>query len=379
VTLPPVPLENDLAAIVRGEPVGWTAMSASPASFVAACDRHGIASIVYERLHASDAAAGWPSEVVRHLAETARREAATELLRRREVTHVVEALAREGIQPILMKGTACAYTIYDTPSARQRSDTDLMIRRDWVDGVTRTLRPLGYEPTPLSSGELLFGQFELTRRDACGVKHAFDVHWKISTQTMFAEVVGYAELAAASVPVPSIGEHARAAGGVHALLLACLHPAMHHRNEERLLWLYDVHRLASNATAADLGDFVELAVERKVASVCAYGLRRAERRFGTELPHWLVRRLDDRLLTGEPSSAYLLPSRRWHDEALSNLRGLPSWSGRLRLLREILFPNRGYILSAYGVSGRAGSAMLLPALYAHRLVRGAGKILRRRK
>jgi hypothetical protein len=60
------------------------------------------------------------------------------------------------------------------------------------------------------------------------------------------------------------------------------------------------------------------------------------------------------------------------DVLISDLRSLPTWRQRTRLVREHLFPPPGYVLQHYG----ARSAALLPAYYLHRLVAGAGRWLR---
>jgi hypothetical protein len=52
---------------------------------------------------------------------------------------------------------------------------------------------------------------------------------------------------------------------------------------------------------------------------------------------------------------------------------------RLGLLREIIFPGRRYMLDAYGFPPGVLPSMLLPALYAHRIVFGLTKIIARRK
>jgi hypothetical protein len=77
----------------------------------------------------------------------------------------------------------------------------------------------------------------------------------------------------------------------------------------------------------------------------------------------------------EPSIAYLRPNRQWRDELISNVRGLPRWSDRLRLLREVAFPGPAYMLKAYGLAPSSLGAALLPVLYLHRLVSGGWKAL----
>ena len=81
----------------------------------------------------------------------------------------------------------------------------------------------------------------------------------------------------------------------------------------------------------------------------------------------------------EPSADYLASHRRWHHELASSVRGLPRFGDRVRLLRDVLLPSPAYMLGAYGLRGKPLGPWLLPALYMHRNVRGAWKILTGKK
>jgi len=45
---------------------------------------------------------------------------------------------------------------------------------------------------------------------------------------------------------------------------------MHHRRAHSLVWVYDVHLLASRLSAPQFDRFAELALEKQVAAVCAH-------------------------------------------------------------------------------------------------------------
>jgi hypothetical protein len=81
----------------------------------------------------------------------------------------------------------------------------------------------------------------------------------------------------------------------------------------------------------------------------------------------------------EPSTEYLASERRWHHETLASLRALPRVSDRVRMLRDVLLPSPAYMLGAYGVRAKPLGPWLLPALYVHRNLRGAWKILAGKK
>jgi hypothetical protein len=49
------------------------------------------------------------------------------------------------------------------------------------------------------------------------------------------------------------------------------------------------------------------------------------------------------------------------------------------MLRDVLLPSPSYMLGVYGVRGKPLAPWLLPALYVHRNLRGAWKILAGKK
>ena len=224
------------AAILRGELVPWPALRMSPSAFLGSCHDQGLTGLVYARTLARPGAGDWPPAVLDGLANEVRARTAHDLVRRAEINVVLHGLATAGIPVILLKGTPLAYSLYPMPSARPRVDTDLLVPRHQVDRLRQTMAGMGYEAPLFCDGELLFCQFPLQRTDAFGVVHRFDCHWRISTQSVFADVLTFDEVAPRSIPVPALGEHARTLAPVDALLLACVHPVMHHRNAESLLW-----------------------------------------------------------------------------------------------------------------------------------------------
>jgi Uncharacterised nucleotidyltransferase len=318
---------------------------------------------------------GWPASLRDALSETARLQTAEELLRASETRAVLDELARAGVRAILIKGTALAYTVYEAPALRPRDDTDLLVAESDIPKAQHVMASLGYTATILCQD--LFCQFEVQKVDRFGVCHAFDVHWRISTQPVFADVLTYPEMLLRTVAVPALGPAAIAPHAADALLLSCIHPAMHHQNAERLLWIYDTHLLASRLAPAEFDDFVRRAARKKVAAVCAHALRIAQTLFRTAIPADVIRELS--IASDEPSAEYLASQRRWHHELGSSVRGLPRVGDRLAMLRAVVLPSPAYMLGSYGLRGKPIGLWLLPALYVHRNVRGAWKILMGKK
>jgi hypothetical protein len=252
----------------------------------------------------------------------------------------------------------------------------VLIREDAVETARAVFARRGYRTTVHCSD--LFSQFEVQKEGRFGVTHVFDVHWKISTQPVFADMLTYDELLERAVPVPALGPSAAAPCDEDALLLACAHPVMHHRNEARLLWMYDVHLLASGLTPGAFEAFALRARLKKMAAVCAHELRLARAFFGTDSPDGVFASLAA-AGHGEPSAEYLASERRWHHEVAASVRSLPGLGDRVRLMRRVLFPDAAYMLGSYHLAEGPLARLLLPLLYVHRNVRGVSRILMGKK
>ncbi len=363
-----------LATALRGQPVEWDALGVTAARVLATCDALEISELLHHQLTRHPTAASWPIDVRAELGRRARASTARQLVRSAEVTEVLGALDAHGVRPIVFKGAALSHLLYDTPALRPHADTDLLVRRADVSTVRRILSERGYAEPPMTGGELVMCQFQMVKTDRFGVEHVFDVHWKISTQSLFADILTYGEVSDEAVPIEALGSTARGAGGAHALLLACIHPVMHHRNIDRPIWFHDIHLLVSRLPTADLERFGSLAVSKGVSAICARQLALTSECFRTGRTVILPPRS---VAANEPSAIYLSARRRWHHELWWNVRSLRRWRDRVRLMREVLLPPPQYMLDSYHL--RAPGLLLLPVLYVHRGVHGAVKILTGRK
>jgi hypothetical protein len=345
-----------LCAIVNRPDAGIEPVSGE---MIALARRHRVHLLLAERA------------AVAELAQERRDAAALEALREAELRRVLAALSAQRALPVLFKGAAMARSHYRSPELRVRSDTDMLIpagRREEAAGV---LESLGYRRAVETDGELIAAQFHYACRDRAGVSHALDVHWRISNALTFADVLSYEDVAREAVAIPGLGTHALGPCAVHSLMLACLHRIAHHPDSNDLLWLYDLHLLVERLTRTEQQQFVQLAGERRVRSVCAYGLADAFNRFGGRSGD-LAARLAPSAHGVEPTAAFTAPRRRPVDTLTADLRALDRWPQRLQLLREHVFPRREYMFARYGT--RRSSS--LPWLYMRRIVAGAPKWFR---
>ena len=300
-----------------------------------------------------------------------REAAALDAARGAELCRVLDVLATAGVEAILIKGAALAHTHYPSPALRPRLDTDLMIRPDHRAAAEWALGVIGYTRPIETDGDLCTAQFHVARRDAAGIEHALDVHWRVSNVLAFADVLTYDDLASEAVSIDALGPHAFAPSSVHSLVLACIHRVAHHRESTHLLWLQDIHLLAESLSRQDQATLHAFAESRRVRAVCAAGLLAAGQAFvGVAVD--LAARIAPPAGTREPTSMFLGQRLRPVDILTTDIQALHRWSERLQLVRELLFPPREYMVARYGMR----RPFWLPFLYVRRFVLGTPKWFR---
>jgi hypothetical protein len=365
-------LDRRLAAALLGDASASASLHAWPADEVlAAAEGHGVLPL----LSATAAGVGLGAEAHAVLLTRARQMAAADLVREHELRRVLAALDAAGVQPLLLKGAALAYSHYARSDLRPRLDSDLLIPVADRPAATSALEAAGYRALPHVTGDLLMYQASFVTPAAGAPLHVVDLHWRIANPQAFGRVLEYEELEAAAEPLASLAPGARGLGRVHALVLACVHRVAHHADAPLLIWLYDIHLLASSMNAVEWREFATLATGRGVGAVCRRSLELSVERFATPVPAEV---LSSAALGGAdahrtPAAAYLRQARRaagmWWDFKL-----LPSWRDRARLARQHVFPPVEYMRDVYAPASGAPLAVL----YARRAWRGARKWFGRR-
>jgi hypothetical protein len=354
---------------------------AVPRPTLAWLDAHGMTALVWRALQAEPACTGVGARLRDQLGERARADSLAELSRRRALREVLQALGDAGASPVLLKGAVLAHTHYPWPALRPCGDTDVLIPIGSRESARAALKRLGYRHIPSTGGRLVNRQENHDHRDAHGAEHVLDLHWAVSNSPLVAHSLGHEELAEQSVPVPALGPSARGTGPVHALLVACLHRAVHADapyygpdgtalEEERLLWLHDIHLLCRSLDEAQWTRFTTLARARGLATLCRDAIRTSARRLGTRVDPARL----DQLQPEAPERSAALLSTRGARRTLAELGAL-GWSDRLRFLGELAFPHEEYLRARYPGAARTPLAVL----WARRGLAGLARRLRRRR
>jgi Uncharacterised nucleotidyltransferase len=357
-----------LSAALRGRPLPTPPRAAWPA-LLASAGAHGVLPLLAD----AAAAAKWDRDLLAAMRPSVAAETALAMLREAELRRVLASLNAAGVTPLLFKGAHLAFTLYPSPDRRPRLDTDLLIKEADRDALRQCLMACGYGPVPHVTGEVAFTQFQYKRVDESGASHTLDIHWRIAVPKAFADRLSYDELMCDAVAVPRLGPHAFAPSRPLALVVACLHRTAHHGTTTRLLWLYDIHLIASQLTAGDWDVIVQRAQSCGLTPVVAAGLEHAAERLDTPVPSSVLDRLHAGAAATDPDVLLFLDGAPPQMQvAISDWRRISGPRARIRFLQEHLFPPASYIRHRYGISSR----FALPFLYAHRAVRGAVKWLK---
>jgi hypothetical protein len=365
--------EADAPAIIARalhDPAAAPAASAGvdAAALIAAATEHRVLLLLGWTLRAAGSLHGWPAEFI-HAFQRAERDAVTvDCLRHAELVTLLEEFSAAGVRVALFKGAALAYTHYPAPHVRVRADTDLLVMASEAPALEDVLGRLGYARQAETSGGLVSYQSHYDKIGRYGIVHALDVHSKISNVQGLANRFTCEELWQHRVPLVALGSSAVTVTNVHALLLALVHRAGHHPGSRNLLWIYDLHVLASRLSPEEILQVQEVAGARGLGRIAADGLALARGWFGTATVDSIIDAPRARRPHRDEASVIQGP---WTQAGVLrlDLDALPSWRARYQLVREHLFPPAGYMRARYGVR----SSLLLPGLYIWRVLAGAPK------
>jgi hypothetical protein len=360
VTIAVSEVERALAAALLGQP----APPVAPAALGEAALHHQLAPLLVR----AGLGPHFPEDAAERLRSTAREHAVLAIVRDRELARVIGGLHASRVRCLVIKGAHLAHVCYPCSYLRIRADADLVVRPDDREAAIETLRTLGYRRRQdLQTGSDVLGQMLFAHDHHPGSD--VDLHWRLSAPRRAAALFDTDALLARAVPLPALGPHARGPSLADALAIACVHQVAHHRGDDRLLWMYDVHLLLQALDDLDADLFVHRAAERGMAQIC----RRVIDGAAARLPSLRAAEVSEKLQAAaavEPA-AVLLDARAPIASMIDDLSAERGWRARMRLLAGHLFPPPAYMRATWAPDSRAP----LPVLYARRLLQGVPRWL----
>jgi len=362
------PESADVERAVCARLLGGTAPLTS--SMMATARRHRVHLLLASSLSRDQRAEPEAAALSRELRTAAALDASCE----HDLRDLLEALAADGVDALLLKGVGLAHTVYSAPHVRPRVDTDLLIQRNTLEQAERVLAANGWTRPIERDVELSAAQRHYTKTGAAGTLQHLDLHWRIANPQRFANALAFDEMRSRAIEIPALGRHARTLGYVDALFLACVHQVAHHGDEIQLLWLWDVHLLIQRLSRPDRKQFLRLTEREAMCAVCWRSVELSRHYFATTGARELADELRESAKARNEPSAGFMSNARLVNVLRSDLATLPGWRARASLVGEHVFPSRAYIRSLYP----AWPAVLLPFAYGYRIIRGAPKWFARR-
>ncbi len=330
---------------------------------------HDVAALLYCNLAEAGLTDALPSSAISPL-ESAYRLSATRNARLyAELRQVLEALHKEQIQVILLKGIALAPLLYRDVASRAMSDFDLLVRVEDVERAEAALQEMGYQFAPLAPsfrppGFLRrYGGSAEYARWVNGERRCLDLHWRFTHSEWIRRTTRIDIIIAweTSRPWACGSLLARQLSPAYHLYHLALHFLKHKFAAGTLRWLADIDRLLR--TYPNEVNTPELALQARacgIATALYAVLELCARLLGTPISPQLLQRLApprwrkallSRMLS---PPGYLFPETElhgWSKFALEFL--LLDQSLRLpALVYRMLLPEQEWLISRYALEGK---------------------------
>lgn len=218
------------------------------------------------------------------LSQEIARQVASELVRADAEQRVLAALADARIDLLVLKGAALARWLYARAHWRPRGDLDLLFASEADSArAEAALAALGYRwDGVLANGVCV----ERTLVGALhGIAHYIDLHWRLTPHPAYADRFDFATLWRDRQPLPGL-RGGFGLGVVHALAHAALHRVANRwlGEEDRVVWLYDIHLLVGRLRPDDATTVPDCARVHGVAAPMRDALERSADWLGTKVP-----------------------------------------------------------------------------------------------
>jgi hypothetical protein len=337
---------------------------------------HGLALAL---LHDPARLAGWPARLVTAVQEEARAQSFWERGHREVLARLLAILAKNGTTAIATKGTALAYSAYPEPALRRRGDSDLLVGKVARKPLRRALAARGFTPT----GDARPLQESWSATCALGFTHVFDLHWRINASPVIAEALERARIGTRTVPLPAIGQGARALAPADNLVVVALNRASHltfgyHSGADllfegdRLIWALDIDLVARGLGDAGWEALVAAATASGSAPLVHSALAFATDRLGTAIPPAIMAALAE--APGDERLLRCVGALGGFDRLRLELTACPTWRDKLAMTAYTLVPDKEVLRQRFPDALHWPT----PALYARRLLSGATRLVLRR-
>ena len=198
-----------------------------------------------------------------------------------ELLRLVESLASESIEALVVKGPVLAVQAYDDPAMRSYGDLDLLVRQRDIRRATELMSAAGFVPavslSAIDAGKIP-GQYLFFKPNS---KLIIELH-NDCTLRYFPRRLPLEDFFARQIRVRVDGHDAPALSLEDELVLICVHGAKHFW--ERLMWIADIAALISRQANIDWQRVADSAKAVGAERMLHTGLRLASDLLKAQLP-----------------------------------------------------------------------------------------------
>lgn len=340
-------------------------------------DYHGLAVLLHSR---PSTISQWPKPLRERIAEDARLVSLWETTHRSVLAEVIERLSKAGIDTVLMKGTALAYTLYSDPAARRRGDSDLLVKPGNLVQARDILGALGWKKNDELHG-ICFQETWLLEASG-GLQHAIDLHWQVSDRPVLQKILVVDDFFKRKTQLPRLSKYALACDPMLLLVHGALNQKWHSthgywtdagriKGSTRLIWTIDFDQLARSFNRRDWDSLVQFCEETQIGPLVAEALVETSETLHSPVPRHHLARLAKVPLSADV--AEYLKATNSIDELWLDLRTASSWNQRTDILRNRVWVSRAHLDCKFPNYTHWPSALL----YARLLLGAGSKIVRR--
>lgn len=363
----PQEIDAGLAALLRGDAAhaaSLVADGAPPASEIARrADYHGISHLL---VTLAEGQASLPKPLADILRDTAMAREFWEASHMRAVQPALDALVQAGVTPIVMKGTALAYSLYASPAARTRGDTDVLVTPADLPCAREVLQDAGFMRGNDAHGTL----FQESWRTPPGqdLVQVIDLHWQLNDSPVLQQALPLEGALARTRSLPRLGDGVRALSYGDSLLQQAFNAKWHSdfgfflgqervTGMRRLIWAYDTHLLLHAMDAEELESLVQRAMDAGAAPALLEAIEHARAAIGSAVEENLLVRL-----RGAPSDTPVMRYLRTGDliaRRKADLRATRGLRAKARFVAGLLHPPPHHLRKRFP----RAQAWPLPLLY----------------
>jgi hypothetical protein len=315
---------------------------------------NGIAPLLYHRLTTVSGAPAVPPEVLGRLRGAALQSAAQSLQNRRELGQVLQALRRQRIAVIVLKGSHLGPLVYENPALRTMCDIDLLVGREDLTPAAGVLQDLGLVPQHKNVEMVDYARHHHLRPMARPGGIRVEIHWNIAPpDAPFA--VDLPGLWARAQPVELAGVPALVLAPEDLVLHLCLHVSFGHGFRFGLRTAWDILEVARHhREALDWDVIAQRAQQWGVARYVYLTLRLARELVGVEIPPAVLARLQPPGFTADvvrwaTTCVFTSDGEAYVSPSMAELWTSRRLRGKLGVLWRTLFPSRAAMARIYQV------------------------------